>query len=80
MIKARPKCPTDLYGTIYIENIQRAVLICLIIPTMFPFVAGTNIKKYPNVWRTMSTLDPASKGNVVLMNRQMTTYFWILSM
>ena len=33
MIKARPKYPTDLYGTIYIDNIQKAVVICLIIPT-----------------------------------------------
>jgi hypothetical protein len=49
MIKARPKCPTDLYGTIYIDNIQRAVLICLIIPTIFPFDAGTSINKYPDV-------------------------------
>jgi hypothetical protein len=34
MIKARPKYPTDLYGTIYIDNIQKAVVICLIIPIM----------------------------------------------
>jgi hypothetical protein len=39
MIKARPKYPTDLYGTIYIDNIQKAVVICLIIPTIFPFDA-----------------------------------------
>ena len=77
MIKARPKCPTDLYSTIYIDNIQRAVLICLIIPTIFPFDAGTSINKYPDVCRTMSTLDPASKGNVVGMLRQMTTAFII---
>jgi hypothetical protein len=25
MIKARPKYPTDMYGTIYIDNIQKAV-------------------------------------------------------
>ena len=41
MIKARPKYPTDLYGTIYIDNIQKAVVICLIIPTTFPFDAGS---------------------------------------
>jgi hypothetical protein len=29
--------PTDLYGNIYIDNIQKAVVICLIIPTIFPF-------------------------------------------
>jgi hypothetical protein len=50
MIKARPKYPTDLYGTIYIDNIQKAVVICLIIPTIFPFDAGSShIKKYPDV-------------------------------
>ena len=37
MIKARPKYPTDLYGNIYIDNIQKAVVICLIIPTTSPF-------------------------------------------
>jgi hypothetical protein len=47
MIKARPKYPTDLYGTIYIDNIQKAVVICLIIPTIFSFDAGSSIKKIP---------------------------------
>ena len=28
MMKARPKYPTDLYGNIYIDNIQKAVVIC----------------------------------------------------
>jgi hypothetical protein len=55
MIKSRPKYPTDLYGTIYIDNIQKAVVICLIIPTIFPFDAGSSIKIYPDVWRTLST-------------------------
>ena len=49
MIKARPKYPTDLYGTIYTDNIQKAVVICLIIPTIFSFDAGSSIKKYPDV-------------------------------
>jgi hypothetical protein len=31
MNKARPKYPTDLNGNIYIDNIQKAVVICLII-------------------------------------------------
>ena len=44
MIKARPNYPTDLYGTIYIDNIQKAVVICLIIPTIFPFDAISIIK------------------------------------
>ena len=35
MNKARPKYPTDLNGNIYIDNIQKAVVICLIIPTKF---------------------------------------------
>ena len=43
MIKARPKYSTDLYGTIYINNIQKAVVICLIIPTTFPFDAGSSV-------------------------------------
>jgi hypothetical protein len=45
MIKARPKYLTNLYGTIYIDNIKKAVVICLIIPTIFPFDAGSSIKK-----------------------------------
>ena len=47
MIKARPKYPTDLYATIYIDNIQKAVVICLIIPTIFPFDAISSIKQIP---------------------------------
>ena len=43
MIKARPKYPTDLYGTNYIDNIQKAVVISLIIPTIFPFDAGSRV-------------------------------------
>jgi hypothetical protein len=39
MKKAKPKYPTNLYGTIYIDNIQKAIVICLIIPTIFPFEA-----------------------------------------
>ena len=71
MIKARPKYPTDLYGNIYIDNIQKAVVICLIIPTTFPFDAGSSkIIHFTDV-----TLDPASKENVVGMIRQMTTAF-----
>jgi hypothetical protein len=44
MVKARPKYPTDLHGTIYIDNIQTAVVICLIIQTLFPFDVGSSIK------------------------------------
>ena len=43
MIKARPRYPTGLYGTIYIDNIQKAVVICLIIQTIFPFDAGSRV-------------------------------------
>ena len=45
MIKARPKYSMDLYGTIYINNIQKAVVICLIILTTFPLDVGSSIKK-----------------------------------
>ena len=37
MIKARR---TDLYDSIYIDNIQKAIVICLIISTTYPFDAG----------------------------------------
>jgi hypothetical protein len=61
MIKARPKYPTDLYGNIFIDNIQKAVVICLIIPTIFPFDGSIHYKvfdkKNPDVWRTLSTLN-----------------------
>jgi len=33
----------DLYGTIYIDNIQKAVVICLIILTTFPFDAVSRV-------------------------------------
>jgi hypothetical protein len=47
-MKARPNYPTDLYDNIYIDNIQKAVVICLIIPTIFAFDAEASIKKYLN--------------------------------
>jgi hypothetical protein len=75
MIKTRPKYPTDLYGNIYIDYIHKAVVICLIIPAVFPFDAGFSIKKYPDVGRTLSTQDAVSKGNIVGIIRQMTTAF-----
>ena len=40
MIKARPMYCTDLYGSMYIDIIQKAVVICLIISTTYPFDAG----------------------------------------
>jgi hypothetical protein len=70
-----------LHGTIYIDNIQKAVVIFLIIPTTFPFDAGSrvdNVRHTPGIFYagySMSTLDPASKGNVVGMIRKMTTAF-----
>ena len=50
MIKTRSKYPPDLYGTIYLDNIQKVVAICLIILTIFPFDAESSIsiKKYPD--------------------------------
>jgi hypothetical protein len=50
--KSQTKVPYGLvwyylhrYGTIYIDNIQNAVVISLIISTIFPFDAGSSIKK-----------------------------------
>jgi hypothetical protein len=74
MIKARPKYPTDLYGTIYIDNIQKSVVICLIIPT-FPFDAGSRVDNVRHTYGYFFMLDIASKGNIVGMIRQMTTAF-----
>jgi hypothetical protein len=79
MIKARPKYPTDLYGTIYIDNIQKAAVICLIILT-FPFDSGSREDNVHHTSRYFFMLDPASKGNIVGMIRQMTTLFLILLM
>ena len=61
MIKARPKYPTDLYDNICVDNIQKAVVICLIIPTTFPFDAGSSVTSE----KCIIFEDPASKGNVV---------------
>jgi hypothetical protein len=80
MIKARPKYPTDLHGTIYIDNIQKAVVICLIIPTTFPFDAGSRVDNVCHTSGYFFMLDIAWKGNIVRMIRQMTTAFWILLM
>jgi len=57
MIKARPKYPTNLYGTIYIDNIKKAVVICLTIPT-FPFDAGSSVTSE----KCIMLEDPTSKG------------------
>ena len=67
MIKARPKYPTDLYDNIYIDNIQKDVVICLIIPTTFPYEAGSS----KIIHLSDVTLDPAPKGNIVGMIRKM---------
>jgi hypothetical protein len=37
----------NLYGTIYIDNTEKAVVICLIIPTIFPVDTWSSIKKIP---------------------------------
>ena len=75
MIKARSKYPTDLYDNIYIDNIQKAVVICLIIPTIFPFDAGSRVDNVRHTSGYFFMPDPASKGNVVGIIRQMTTTF-----
>jgi hypothetical protein len=66
MSKARPKYPTDLYGTIYIYDIQKAVVICLIIPTTFPFDAGSRVDKY-------------NSGNISTIWQNKTHFYTILS-
>ena len=67
MIKARPKYPTDLYDTIYFDNIQKAVVICLTIPTTFAFDAGSRVDNVRHTSGYLYMLDPASKGNIVGM-------------
>jgi hypothetical protein len=52
--------PTDLYGTIYINNIQKAVVICLIISTTFPFDAGSSVDNVHHTSGYFFMLDPAS--------------------
>ena len=71
MIKASSKYPKDLYGTIYIDNIQKAVVICLIIPTTFPFDAGSrvdNVRHTSGYFFYAGWGGPASKGNIVGMS------------
>ena len=72
MIKARPKYPTNLYGTIYIDNIQKAVVICLIIPTTYPFDAGSRVDNVRHTSGYFFMLDP--KGNIVGMIRRRTPF------
>jgi hypothetical protein len=69
-----------MYGTFYIDNIQKAVVICLIIPTIFPSDFGSRVDNVRHTSMYFFMLDPASKGNIVGMIRQMTTAFGILSM
>ena len=65
----------DLYGTIYIDNIKKTVVICLIIPTTFPFDLNPGWTTYVIHPGIFFMLDPTSKGNIVGMIRQMTTAF-----
>ena len=66
MIKARPKYPTDLYGTIYIDNIQKAVVICLIIPTTYLFDAGSRVDNVHHTFGYFFMLDSAIVLSVLL--------------
>ena len=50
---------------------KKNVVICLIIPTTFPFDPGSSVRSE----KCIVFGDPASKGNVVSMIRQMTTAF-----
>jgi hypothetical protein len=59
----------------YIDNIQKAVVICLIIPTTFPFDAGSRVDNVRHIFGYFFMLDPASTGNIVGTIRQMTTAF-----
>ena len=81
MIKARPKYPTELYGNNYIDKIQKAVVICLIIPPTFPVDAagGQHQQEMLSEWldKWQQLFESASTGKVVGMIRQMTTAFWI---
>jgi hypothetical protein len=47
------------------DNIQKAVVICLIIPTTFPFDAGSRVDNVHHTSRYFFMLDPALKGNIV---------------
>ena len=67
MIKANPKYPTDLYGTIYIDNIQKAIVICLIILTTFPFDAESRVDNIRHTSGYLLMLYLASKENIVRM-------------
>jgi hypothetical protein len=48
LIKSRPKYPTDLYGTIYIDNIQKAVEISLF-PLTLTYTTPTERHIIPRV-------------------------------
>ena len=76
MIKARPKYPTDLYGTNCIDNIQKAVVICLINPKIFPFDQN-NTRMY-DVWCPLWI-----QHQKVMLSEWLDKWqyiFWILSM
>ena len=62
--KSQTKVPYGLVCTIYIDNIQKAVIICLIIST-FPFDAGSRVDNVRHTSGYFFMLDPASKGNIV---------------
>jgi hypothetical protein len=62
-----------LYGSIYIDNIQKYVVICLFIKTTFPFDAGSRVDIVRHTSGYLLMLVPASKGNIVGMIRQMKT-------
>jgi hypothetical protein len=53
MIKARPKYPTDLYGTIYIDKIQKALSFVESFRQYFLLMLDSAWKKYLDVWRTL---------------------------
>jgi tRNA(Leu) C34 or U34 (ribose-2'-O)-methylase TrmL len=71
MIKTRPKYPTDLNDNIYIDNIQKAVVICLIIPTTFPFDARSSKNKTLDLWMNVPTFYYYNIGQILkLVHKQ----------
>ena len=70
------RCVSFLFRfSLYRDPIQKAVVICLIIPTIFSFDAGSSIKKIPECMTYVVHPGSSIKRNVVGMIRQMTTAF-----
>jgi hypothetical protein len=66
--KSQTKVPYRLvmYGTFYIDNIQKAVIICLIIPTIFPSDFGSRAKYPTDLYGTIY-IDNIQKAVVICL-------------